>query len=52
MKAKSRMLANPSFAALIDVDAFQEDPLSVDPRDFIETSLLQAESRLTALTAK
>ncbi|MGH9855166.1 MAG: hypothetical protein ACREBD_35485 [Blastocatellia bacterium] len=38
---KRRMRSNPEYAALIDIDAFQEEPLTVDPRDFIETSLKQ-----------
>ena len=26
---------------MIDIDAFQEDPISIDPRDFVVTSLDQ-----------
>jgi hypothetical protein len=46
-KVKHRMLVNPSYAAMIDVDAFQEEPLSVDPKDFITTSLTQIKSGLS-----
>jgi hypothetical protein len=44
---KRRMRSNPEYAALIDIDAFQEEPLTVDPRDFIETSLQQFSDGLT-----
>lgn len=44
---KRRMRSNPEYAALIDIDAFQEEPDSVDPRDFIETSLQQIPAGLT-----
>src|SRR5262249_21139803 len=33
MQAKRRMLHNPGFGAMIDVDAFQEIPISLDVRD-------------------
>jgi hypothetical protein len=46
MKVKHRMLVNPEFAAMIDVDASQEDPISVDPTDFIKTSIEQIERGL------
>jgi hypothetical protein len=44
---KRRMRSNPEYAALIDIDAFQEEPDAVDPRDFIETSLQQISAGLT-----
>jgi hypothetical protein len=47
MKVRHRMLVNPDFAAMIDVDAFQEDPISVDPSDFIKTSIEQVENGLS-----
>lgn len=47
MRAKRRMMANPDFSVLLDVDTFQEDPLSLDPRDFIVTSLDQIDKRLS-----
>ncbi len=44
---KRRMRSNPEYAALIDIDAFQEEPGAIDPRDFIETSLQQFPAGLT-----
>jgi hypothetical protein len=49
---KRRMRSNPKYAALIDVDAFQEEPPTVDPRDFIETSLQQFSAGLTKAVSK
>jgi hypothetical protein len=49
MKVRHRMLVNPEFAAMIDVDAFQEDPISVDPEDFIKTSIEQVENGLSTI---
>ena len=46
IRAKHRMKVNPSFAAMIDVDAFQDSPISIDAQDFIRTSLHQIESGL------
>jgi len=46
MRVKRRMLQNPEFAAIIDIDAFQEDPHSVDARDFTTTSLNQFTEKL------
>ena len=48
MKVRHRILVNPAFAAMIDVDAFQDAPLSVDPGDFIKTSVDKIEKGLTA----
>ena len=31
----------PRYAVLVDIDAFQEDPISIDPRDFVVTSFDQ-----------
>ena len=45
-KAKRRIMVNPSYAAMIDVDVFQEHPLSIDARDFITTSIGQVEKGL------
>jgi len=39
LETRRRIHANPQFAALLDIDAFQEDPISIDARDFIENSL-------------
>jgi hypothetical protein len=52
VQARSRMRANPEYAAMIDIDAFQEEPPSVDPRDFIETSAQQFAGRLGAALPK
>jgi hypothetical protein len=46
-RVKRRMRSNPEYAALIDIDAYQEEPLVVDPRDFIETGLRQFSAGLT-----
>jgi hypothetical protein len=35
LKARRRLEINAKHAATIDFDSFQEDPLSIDPRDFI-----------------
>ncbi len=43
---KKRIIANPAFAVQIDVDVFQEFPLTINPRDFVETSLLRIEKGL------
>jgi hypothetical protein len=37
--AKHRKIENPEFAGMIDIDTFQEDPLSPEPREFIESTL-------------
>jgi hypothetical protein len=52
MQAKRRMAVNPGFAAMIDVDCYQIDPLSVDVFDFIESSMLQVETGLGDVTAR
>ncbi len=52
METKRRMRANPEYAAMIDMDAFQETPISVDPRDFIETSVKQFSDLLGAAVSK
>jgi hypothetical protein len=38
----------PQYAAMIDIDAYQENPYDVDPRDFAESSLSQFGKRLEA----
>ncbi|MCI0622491.1 MAG: hypothetical protein L0387_12660 [Acidobacteria bacterium] len=50
MQVRRRLLANPEFAAMIDIDAFIEDPSFVDPRDFVETSTRQIEERMNKAT--
>ena len=50
IRTKRRMLHNPEYAAMIDVDAFLDDPASVEPQDFIERSMKQiSENLVTAL---
>ena len=51
LEAKRRIHANPLFAAMVDIDAFQEQPISVDPRDFITNSMTQCAESLTKLEA-
>lgn len=46
-KLKKKLIHNPSFAAMIDVDAFQDDPQMVKPGDFVSTSLEQIQRFLT-----
>ncbi len=41
LRRKGSLRAMPTNAALVDIDAFQEDPISIDPRDFAKTSLDQ-----------
>jgi len=48
MKVRRRMLVNPGFAAAIDVDSFQDYPITVDPAEFIKTSILEIETGLNA----
>ncbi len=46
IETRRRMHSNPEFAALFDIDSFQERPVSIDARDFIETSMKQYSDRL------
>lgn len=46
MQVRRRVHSNPAFAALIDIDVFQEEPISIDPKDFIDTSINQYSERL------
>ena len=48
LKTKKRLLQNPEFAAMIDIDAYQEDPPSTDPADFIQKSVTEGRARLLA----
>lgn len=50
-KAKRRQRQSPGYAAMIDVDAFIDDPLSVDARDFIVKSMDEIEKKLEAVTS-
>jgi hypothetical protein len=40
-----RLYSPPSFGVMLDIDSYQEDPISVEPRDFVETSLAQGLKR-------
>ncbi len=39
LRQTGRLRAMPTHAVLIDIDAFQEDPISVNPREFTRTSV-------------
>jgi len=45
-RVRQRMRQMPEFAAMIDIDAFQEEPLVVAPKDFITTSCREFLPRL------
>ncbi|HKZ39576.1 MAG TPA: hypothetical protein VJ044_01360, partial [Candidatus Hodarchaeales archaeon] len=45
-QAKQRVLANPEFAVMIDVDAVVDQPIDVVPSDFIHQSLRAIEEGL------
>ena len=48
-KGQNRQLYSPpSFGVMIDIDSYQEDPISIEPRDFVETSLSQGLERFGA----
>ena len=41
------------FAAMIDIDCYQTDPGSVEPEDFVRTSIVESRRRIeSALTKK
>jgi len=46
LEAKRRVLSNPGTAVMVDVDVFLDDPIEVDPADFISQSLEVIEQRL------
>jgi len=46
LKANKRIRANPEFAVMIDVDAFLEDPVDIDPKHFIVSSAEEIQKRL------
>jgi hypothetical protein len=39
LKEQRRIKQNPGFAAMIDVDAFLDDPAVIDPSEFVRTSI-------------
>jgi hypothetical protein len=48
----NRVIAMPAFAAMIDIDAYQEAPKWPDPGDFVRTSLNEARRRLEDLVTR
>jgi hypothetical protein len=47
-----RILAPPTFAAMIDIDAYQDEPQWPDPGDFARTSVSEARRRLEAFVKR
>jgi hypothetical protein len=45
-KVKKRMLANPEFAVMVDVDASQEEPQTLSLRSFVESSVTTIRNNL------
>jgi len=39
IRERKRLAHNPPFAAMIDIDAYEEEPQVVEPGDFVKTSL-------------
>jgi hypothetical protein len=46
LRAKRRVLANPNYGVMVDIDAYIEDPIEIAPADFIEESLRILEEHL------
>lgn len=46
LAAKRRVMVNPEFAVMIDVDVFVEDPIEIEGPDFIRESLDLVEQKL------
>lgn len=46
LKSKRRILSNPHFAVMIDVDAYVDRPIEIAPADFIDQSLATIEKAL------
>ena len=40
-----RLYSPPSFGVMLDIDSYQEDPVSIEPRNFVETSLSRGLAR-------
>jgi hypothetical protein len=51
LKQRQRLRINTSQAAVVDFDCYLEEPDSVDPRDFISTSMAYCFERLRASSA-
>lgn len=47
IKLKKKLAHNPPFAAMIDIDAYQDDPRVVDPGDFVRSNLKEGLSLLS-----
>jgi len=43
-----RTYSQPHFAAMIDIDAYLEDPRQIDPKDFVSSSITDSARRLEA----
>jgi hypothetical protein len=50
MRVKKRLLANPDFAAMVDIDAFEDDPEVPDFKNFVKTSLAAFADKMTRAT--
>ncbi len=49
-KVKRRILQNPEFAAMIDIDSYIEDPETINTSDFIVSSMNQYTKSLESIT--
>ena len=47
--AQNRKKTNPGFAAVIDIDAYHEEPPSVDPAGFVRENTGSFESKIRAV---
>ncbi|MBN2395994.1 MAG: hypothetical protein JXC36_05985 [Candidatus Atribacteria bacterium] len=52
VKAKQTLSSNPSYAVMIDVDSYIENPESIDAVDFINNSIKQIESNVPKIFNK
>lgn len=52
LKAQKRVMANPQFAVMIDVDCYLDNPIEIAPTDFIDKSLEILEGALPKLFGK
>lgn len=51
-KQSSRIYSQPQFAAMIDIDCYQNDPESIDPEDFVRNGLSESRRRLEKTITK
>lgn len=52
LRARRRILSNPEFAVMIDVDAYVENPVEIAPSDFIRRSLEAIEAGIPKALAR